>query len=165
VSVPLTRSPSKSPATRRRLRSLWDRFGHLVHEVGKFGVVGVVAFVVDVSVFNLLLKLTGPFISATISMTVAATVAFTGNRFWTWRDRERSGLHREYLLYFGFNLVGLLIGLACLWVSSGLLGHYWPDIFHTRLAYNLAKNVVGMALGTLFRFWSYRRFVFAERTP
>jgi putative flippase GtrA len=26
---------------------------------------------------------------------------------------------------------------------------------------NISANVVGVALGTLFRFWSYRRFVFA----
>jgi putative flippase GtrA len=146
------------------LGALWERFGHLVHEVGKFGVVGIVSFVVDVTVSNLLLRPVGPFLAATSSMTVAATVAFMGNRFWTWRDRERSGLHREYLLYFAFNLVGLLIGLACVWLSWSLLGHYWPGVFRTRAAYNVAKNLVGMALGTLFRFWSYRRFVFPVRT-
>jgi putative flippase GtrA len=166
VSVPSTRSPSRSAvATPGRLRALWERFGHLAHEVGKFGVVGVVSFAVDVTVSNLLLRAVGPFLAATISMTVAASVAFVGNRWWTWRDRERSGLHREYLLYFAFNLIGLLIGLACVWLSWSLLGHYWPEVFHTRLAYNIAKNLVGMALGTLFRFWSYRRFVFAEKAP
>jgi putative flippase GtrA len=165
VSVPTTRSAERESASSPGLlRGLWDRSGHLVHEVGKFGVVGIVAFAVDVTVSNLLLKLMGPFLAATVSMIVAATVAFVGNRFWTWRDRERSGLHREYLLYFGFNLVGLVIGLACVWVSWSLLGHYWPEVFHTRIAYNVAKNLVGMALGTLFRFWSYRRFVFAERS-
>jgi putative flippase GtrA len=164
VSVPTTRSAEQASASAPGLlRGLWNRFGHLVHELSKFGVVGVIAFAVDVAVSNLLLKVTGPFIAATISMTIAATVAFIGNRFWTWRDRERSGLRREYTLYFGFNLVGLLIGLACVWVSWSLLGHWWPDVFHTRLSYNIAKNLVGMALGTLFRFWSYRRFVFAPR--
>jgi putative flippase GtrA len=145
-------------------RTLWDRFGHLVHELGKFGVVGATAYVIDVTISNLLLGPLGPFGSATVSMTIAATVAFVGNRFWTWRDRERTGLHREYALYFGFNLVGLLIGLGCVWVSWSLLGHFWPGVFQTRLAYNVAKNVVGLVLGTTFRFWSYRRFVFAART-
>jgi putative flippase GtrA len=144
------------------LAVLWQRFGHLVHELGKFGVVGAITFVIDVTIFNLLLHALGPFWAATVSMTVAATAAFLGNRFWTWRHRERSGLHREYLLYFGFNLIGLLISLGCLWLSHNALGHVWPDVFHTRLADNVAKNGVGMALGTLFRFWSYRRFVFPE---
>ena len=43
---------------------------------------------------------------------VSATVAFLGNRFWTWRHRERSGIAREYSLYFLFNVVGLVIALA-----------------------------------------------------
>lgn len=135
-----------------------------MHEVGKFGVVGAIAYVFDVGISNLLLGPIGWLWATVTSVTIAATIAFIGNRFWTWRDRERSGLRREYLLYFGFNLVGLGIALACVWISQNLLGHFWPDVFRTRLAYNVAKSVVGMALGTLFRFWSYRRFVFAERT-
>jgi hypothetical protein len=30
----------------------------------------------------------------------------------------------------------------------------------SRLADNISANVVGLALGTLFRYWSYQRFVF-----
>jgi putative flippase GtrA len=161
VSIPATTSRTE-PASPRLLTALWQRFGHLVHEVGKFGAVGAVTFVIDVTVFNLLLDALGPFWATTVSMTVAASLAFVGNRFWTWRHRERSGLRREYLLYFAFNLVGLLISLACLWFSRNALGHVWPGVFQSRLADNVAKNGVGMALGTLFRFWSYRRFVFPE---
>ena len=91
---------------------------------------------------------------------IAATIAFIGNRFWTWRHRERSGLRREYLLYFFFNAVGLGIGLACLGISHYGLGSIWPDVFQTQLADNIAAQIVGTAFGTLFRFWSYRRFVF-----
>jgi putative flippase GtrA len=155
-------TPRPEPAGRGLLTDLWRRFGHLVHEVGKFGVVGAVTFVLDVTVFTVLRTEIGPFWAAAVSMTIAATAAFFGNRFWTWRHRERSGLHREYLLYFAFNLVGLLISEVCLLVSHTVLGHYWSNVFQGPLADNLSKNGVGMALGTLFRFWSYRRFVFAD---
>lgn len=140
--------------------ALLGRFEHLIRELGKFGIVGVVSYAVDLSVFNI--ALTGgvePLTAKTISTVIAATVAFLGNRFWTWRHRERSGLGREYALYFIFNVVGLGIGLACLAISHYGLGGGWP-VFRTRLADNISANVVGMALGTLFRFWSYRRFVF-----
>jgi putative flippase GtrA len=152
------------PARTGLLTALGHRFGHLVHELGKFGVVGAITFVIDTTISNMLLRPLGPFWSASVSMTIAATIAFAGNRFWTWRHRERSGLHREYLLYFAFNLVGLLISLACVWLVWSALGRFWPAVFQTRLAYNLAKNGIGMALGTMFRFWSYRRFVFPEVT-
>lgn len=151
---------AERPQTRPGLRGLYDRFAHLIHELGKFGVVGSVALVIDVAIFNLL-RQTGveSLTSAAISMAVAATAAFIGNRFWTWRDRERSGLRREYTLYFIFNAIGLLIALACLAISTYGLGAIWP-VFTEPLAENISKQIVGGALGTVFRFWSYRNIVF-----
>ena len=142
------------------MNALWERFGRLVRELGKFGVVGGVSYVIDLTFFNLFLGPLGGIGAKIASTVIAATCAFIGNRFWTWRDRERSGLRREYLLYFFFNAVGLGIALACLWISHSGLGHFWPDIFHTRLADNIAAQGFGLVLGTTFRFWSYKRFVF-----
>lgn len=154
------------PPRQGPLRTLWGRFEHLIRELGKFGVVGGTSFIVDTVVFNLALSAVGSLWAKVISTCVSATLAFLGNRYWTWRDRPRSALHREYTLYFAFNVVGLFIGLACLWASHYGLGHFWPDVFHTRLADNLSAQIVGTAAGTLFRFWTYRRFVFpAVRDP
>ena len=86
---------------------IYDRFSHLVHELGKFGVVGGLCFGVDFGLNALLLAQGVEDLAAkAISTTIAATLAFAGNRYWTWRDRESSGLGREYALYFFFNLVG-----------------------------------------------------------
>ncbi|MDG4833304.1 GtrA family protein [Solwaraspora sp. WMMD1047] len=144
------------------IRALLDRFGHLVRELGKFGTVGGIAFVVDIALFNVFIKALGmeSLTAKAIATAIAATIAFLGNRFWTWRHRERSGLAREYLLYFFFNAVGLGIGLACLAISHYGLGSIWPGVFKTLLADNISANLVGTAMGTTFRFWSYRRFVF-----
>ena len=139
----------------RALLAAYYRLGHLVRELMKFGVVGGVAYLVDVSLFNLLLHATDkPLISKTISTVVATTVAYAGNRTWTFRRRSRSGVGREYALFFVLNGVGLLIALACLAISHYALG------FTSTLADNIAANVVGLALGATFRFWSYRRWVF-----
>ena len=144
-----------------RARGLYERFSHLVHELGKFGVVGAVCYVIDVVIFNLVRTGTGePITAKVVSTVIAATFAFLGNRFWTWRHHERSGLHREYALYFGFNLVGLGISLACLWLSHYGLGAVWPEVFTTRLADNISANVIGVGLASTFRFWAYRRYVF-----
>jgi putative flippase GtrA len=144
----------------RALLAAYYRLGHLVRELMKFGVVGGFAFVVDIGLFTVLLHATvKPLTSKTISTVVATTVAYAGNRHWTFRRRERSGVRREYTLFFLLNGVGLLIALACLAIS-----HYLLD-FTGRLADNIAANGVGLALGTAFRFWSYRRWVFPERVP
>ncbi|MEV4630968.1 GtrA family protein [Micromonospora sp. NPDC049523] len=163
MSATVTGDQPSSPGTRQGLfRTLLNRFGHLVRELGKFGLVGGVAFAVDLAVFNVARQAweMETLSAKTVSTVVAATIAFVGNRFWTWRHRERTGMAREYGLYFFFNTVGLGIALACLGISHYALGSIWPGVFKSLLADNIAANLVGAALGTLFRFWSYRRFVF-----
>jgi putative flippase GtrA len=132
------------------------RLKRLAREVGKFGVVGAVAYVVDVGLYNLLRFSAelDPYSSKTISTLVAIAVAYVGNRHWTWRGRSRHSLRRESLMFAAVNAGGLLIGLGCLGFTVYVLG------LHGRVAENVAGNVVGVALGTLFRFWLYRTWVF-----
>lgn len=161
----MTRNRTVPPRTRRGpLGALLDRFGHLIHEMSKFATVGGLAFLIDFTLFNYLASVrhVPPVAAKTIATVVAATVAFLGNRFWTWRHRQRSHPAREYALFFFFNGVGLGIAVACLAISRYGLGALWPGVFQTALADNIASFVVGTGLGTLFRFWSYRRFVFVE---
>ncbi|MGH8970729.1 MAG: GtrA family protein [Actinomycetes bacterium] len=142
------------------LLRLYYRLGALVRELMKFGVVGATAFVVDVGLFNLLLTLTDkPLTSKTLSTVAAASWAYAGNRIWTFRHRGRSGVRREYVLFLLLNAVGLVIAVTCLAVSHYVLG------FTSRLADNIAANVIGLGLGTAFRFWSYRRWVFPALLP
>ncbi|MEV0328492.1 GtrA family protein [Micromonospora echinospora] len=165
VAATVTGDQPGTPHTRPGLfRSLFDRFGHLLRELSKFATVGGIAFLIDFALFNFFTTGRGiePVTAKTISTVIAATVAFLGNRFWTWRHRERSNPVREYALFFFFNGVGLGIAVACLAISRYGLGSIWPEVFQTTLADNIASFIVGTGLGTLFRFWSYRRFVFVE---
>lgn len=130
--------------------------------VTRFGTVGLLAFVVDVGVFNLLRQVAelGPLTSKTISVVLATTVAFGGNRSWTFQHRGgRHGVGAAYVLFFAVNVLALLISLACLGISYYLLGLTSP------LAENVASNVIGLGLGTLFRFWAYARWVFPQAAP
>lgn len=132
----------------------------------KFGLVGAVGLVVDVGVFNLL-RYAGtpgllehkPITAKVISVLLATLVTYAGNRHWTWAHRARGRLHTEAVLFFLFNGVGLAIALGCLAISHYALG------LHSPLADNVSANVVGLALGMAFRFWSYRTFVFRPHPP
>lgn len=64
---------------------------------------------------------------------------------------------RETLGFFFFSGVALVIENGILAVS-----HYALD-FTSPLSDNIAKNVVGLGVGTLFRFWAYRNWVFRDR--
>jgi putative flippase GtrA len=135
--------------------ALYDRFRQLIHEVAKFGIVGTVAFLVTWGGTNFLhfgLQM-GPLTSITIATVVAATIAFIGNRYWTFRHRATSGLGREYFLFFALNGVGLLIQVLCVGFTEYTLK------LDDHFSYNVAL-IIGIGLGTLFRYWSYKRWVF-----
>ncbi len=141
-----------------RLRHLAQRARRLGREASAFAVVGAIALTVDVGIFNALVHLAGegllrdrPLTAKTISVVTSTTVAYVGNRYWTYRHRPRGRLSREYVLFFLLSAVALAIALACLGVSRYVLGLTSP------LADNVAANVVGLTLGTVFRFVSYRR--------
>ncbi len=144
------------------------RLRALVREASKFGTVGGAAFAVDLIIFNLL-RSNGsePLSAKTISTIIATTLAFLGNRFWTWRDGAHTNLARQYTTFFVLNAIGLGIALSCLAISHYGLGHFWPAL-RSQAADNIAGQFVGTAIGTIFRFWSYRKFVFrtnVEQSP
>ena len=129
-------------------------------EFAKFGIVGAVCTVLDVGGFNLLHfgAHVDPLLAKSVSVAVATTASYLGNRHWSFRARGGKGFSREYPLFFLLNAVGLGFALVCLAVTKYGFGLTGP------LALNLAGNVVGMAGATVFRFWSYRRWVFPEVT-
>ncbi|HEU0041430.1 MAG TPA: GtrA family protein [Jiangellaceae bacterium] len=148
------------------IRVWWYRLHHLVREGLKFAAVGGIGFVFDLMVFNFLLFSDGghgplhdnPLLAKTIAVVVATGITYSGNRLWTFRHRARTGLAREYSLFFLLNALGLGIALACLWFSRYALDLSGP------VADNIA-NLAGIGLGTLFRFWSYRTWVFPAHRP
>ncbi|MFI7441271.1 GtrA family protein [Nonomuraea indica] len=140
------------------IKPLYQRFEALLRELTKFGIVGALAFLLDLGMLNLFLMLDqGPMTSKVFAAIVSTTFAYAGNRFWTFRHREQSGLGREYFLFFLLNGIALLIGLLVIGFTRYTLG--LADL----LSLNIA-NIIGVGLGTLFRFWSYKKWVFLEAT-
>ncbi|HYN28902.1 MAG TPA: GtrA family protein [Dermatophilaceae bacterium] len=129
----------------------------LYREMIKFGVVGAVAFVVDLGSFNVLRRTVmddRPTTATIVSAMLATVVAWLGNRMWTFRHRRNRPMHHEAALFAATNGVALVIQAGVVATSHYLLG------LQSLAADNVAK-VVGIGLGTLFRFWAYRTFVFA----
>jgi putative flippase GtrA len=133
----------------------WYRqFQHLIHEMAKFGVVGGLGFIVTEIGFNVLhfdMGL-GLFTANAIATGVAMIVTYIGNRWWTFRHRGGHSTRRETVSFVVLNLAGLLIQYACVWIAKNGLG--LTDRFSLNVAF-----LIGIALGTLFRFWSYRKWV------
>ena len=137
------------------IRDYYFRFQVLVHEVAKFGVVGLAGFVVQLGVQNALhsgLKV-GPLISLTVAYIIATAVTFLGNRHWAFKHRKGAGLKRETIVFVLLNLVGYAIQVGIVDIAYYGLG------YKDGLSYNIA-TVIGIGLATLFRLFAYRKFVF-----
>lgn len=128
-------------------------------EVLTFLGVGGAGYVVDIAAFNMLLSAPGlaghdPTIARVLAVAVAMVVTYVGNRFLTWRQEDAQHRAREVTLFVIFNLLGMGFSVATLFMSHDLLG------LTSRLSDNVSANVVGVGLGTVFRYWAYKRFVF-----
>jgi putative flippase GtrA len=139
------------------LARLRERYDTVAREAAKFGAVGFINAVLDFAVLNLLVFGFGvaPLRSKVASTLVATLSSYLLNRHWTFRLRDRQHMRRESTLFFLLNGVGLALSLAILGTvryGFGLDG---------ALALN-AANVVALAAGMVFRFWSYRRFVWLK---
>lgn len=131
-------------------------------ELVRFAVTGLAAYATDIAVFNLLLLGTGTpaTLAKVVSSLAAIAVAFAGSRYYTWPDRRSEHPAKEYGLFLVFSLLAAGLQLLCLVVSHDLLG------LTGAVADNVSANIVGMALATAFRFWTFRTYVFpplAER--
>jgi putative flippase GtrA len=139
----------------RSIHALYERFRQLVHEAAKFGIVGGTATLLTLGgadALHLGLGVDG-FTSLAVATLVATVFSYLANRFWTFRHRESAaGTPRETTIFFVLNAIGLLIQECFIWAARyglGLKGGLW---------YNAAL-IVGIGFGTLFRFWSYRKWV------
>ncbi len=140
---------------------LSERFGPLIYEFAKFGVIGVSGLFITNAVYGLLfIHLdVGPVASTTVATIVAAVATYLGNRHWSFRARQRTRVVRELIIFAVLNGVGVLIQDAAVAFNSYLL-----QLGHNKLAGFIALNS-GIALATLFRFWSYRRSSGSHRPP
>ena len=134
----------------------------LLQQLWKFALVGGMGFVLDVAIFNAL-RLTvlapervheGPLLAKTISTVVAIFANWLGNRYWTFGPHRSTRGAMEALEFVAVSILGMFIGLGCLWVS-----HYVLKM-DTVLADNISSNVIGLLLGSAVRFLLYRHWVY-----
>ena len=137
---------------RERMGTTWRL---LLKELSGFGVVGAACFVIDVLLFQLLYAQVGlGAVTAKLGATlVSMTVAYFGHRHWSFSHRARTGLRREYLIFAVVNGTTLLLSLGIVALVRYPLGQESALVLQ-------AANIAGIAMGTVIRYLSYRRWVF-----
>jgi putative flippase GtrA len=138
------------PQLRDYLRNSWRV---LLKEISAFGFIGAIAFVIDVGVFTWLAP-DGALKAKFVSSVLSTAFAYVGNRYWSFSHRARTSIGRETAFFFGINAITLVFSLLVIAFFVYPL-HYPHASFTVKVV-----NVVTIAIGTAFRFWSYKRFVF-----
>ncbi|WP_406728643.1 GtrA family protein [Streptomyces sp. GD-15H] len=157
------RVPGGGPGGRRRhgcvgrRHRLTGRLPGRLGELARFAAVGGVAFTIDAGGANLMWWMFGDgghLTGKALSALAATAFSFTANRQWTFDDRPHRGRARELGLFVLANVVATGVSLLCLGFTVYVLG------LDSVTAKNVSANVVGVALGTALRYWTYQRWVF-----
>lgn len=152
---------------RDHVRSSWRI---LLKEVAAFGVVGLAALVIELALYNWLAVHWEPHVglghaaeptrdyswlkAKAVAASVATVFAYFGNKYLSFSHRARTSVGRETTFFFVINLIALVFGELIIALFS------YPLNQHDN---HLVMNVVNLGtigLGTVFRFWAYKRFVF-----
>ncbi|QES48575.1 hypothetical protein DEJ50_12815 [Streptomyces venezuelae] len=134
---------------------LLGRVRGLAREIAKFGAVGGLGVLVNLGVFNLIRHTTDLAVvrASVIAIAVAILCNYVGFRYFTYRDRDRSRRKRELTLFVLFSMIGMVIESGVLYAAT--YGFGWDSPLQS----NIFK-FVGIGVATVFRFWSYRTWVF-----
>jgi putative flippase GtrA len=139
-----------------------DRPRHLAGEGVRFLAVGGLATAVAVLGFNALLHGTllgfapmrdQPIPAYVLANIAGGAVAYAGMRLWAFSHREVP-TSAGVLMFVVLGVATMAIPVLFLTVSRYLLG------LESQLADNISANVLGLGLGTISRFWLFRRYVF-----
>lgn len=137
-------------------------------EIARFSAVNAVATVAAVLIFNILVHgISGwfdgptngqPLPSFLFAHSIGMFISYYGSRTYAFKHRHAAGPGGGLPNYVAINLASFVIPIACLYVTRSIFE--WDSVY----ADNISGNVVGAILGSVFRFWAFRRFVFTK-TP
>lgn len=138
------------------------------HELIKFAIVGGTTMVVDLAIFyslSLSILEQKPVVAKVFSGVVATILSYVLNREWSFKHRGGRERHHEALLFFTISGIGVIIAAAPLWIANNVFDIRSSVSFTTLMIVDFVLNyIIGNLLQMIFRFWSFRRWVFPEET-
>jgi putative flippase GtrA len=138
-------------------RTLMVRLRRIAPEAFAFGVIGAGNTALYLAITYVALPI-GAVKATVLATVITTTLAYLANRYWTYRHHTRSALRREYTLFFGFNVIGMIIQSGA--VAIAKYGFDLNESDHKLLI--MAITLLAAGVATIFRFWAYRTFVFLK---
>lgn len=111
------------------------RMKKLIEQILKFGVVGIIATVIDFGVLYVLSQPLGmdPVISAGISFCVSLVFNYVASMRYVFTHREDMSRSREFAIFLVLSLIGLVINEAIMAAGVAVLGNSALAVMGTKV--------------------------------
>ncbi|WP_027928055.1 GtrA family protein [Amycolatopsis benzoatilytica] len=143
------------------MRELLARHRELI----RFAIVGGASFVITMAVtygLKFTVLRTNPVTALIVGVLVATIFSYVANREWAFRTR--GGRERAHEAALFFVISGIALGLNALpqWLSRYALHLQVPQVslLGQEVADFVSGMIIGTLLGTLFRWWAFKKWVF-----
>lgn len=119
----------------------------LIEQVVKFGVVGIIAFLIDWGIMNLLLLMhMHNVLAASISFTIALIFNYLASMKYVFKHRPDMARWMEVLIFLVSAVIGLFINAVIIWISTYGMN---KDAFISQHAMYMLRTNVGKLVATV----------------
>ena len=127
----------------------------LIAQIAKFGVVGVIAFIIDIGILNLLVRYLhmGNVPAGTISFLVSLAVNYLLSMSMVFKHREDMARWMEIVIFLISAAIGLLINDVILWMGTASLPADAIDTMHGK--YVLYTNIAKLVATVIVAVWNF----------
>jgi len=137
-------------------------------QAAKYLLIGILATLVDLGVFNILMWIsgifTGPYLRVFkgISFLFATFSKYFGDKLWAFEKMEKAGMKKEFTSFFLVTLVGLVINVAITSFVVNFLGIHIMTLFGSKLVLNdkMIANLGAIAAAIVVAVWNFIGYKF-----
>lgn len=135
----------------------------LTHPLGKYAVTGLFNTVLNMSIFNFFILMTGiakglpVILFAIISFCIVVTNSFFWNKWWVFRSSRAAGRQKKYLKFFAVSTVVALFNISLMHIMINIIGS--PEGITLAEWANIAV-LITIPISVIGNFAGYKFFVF-----
>lgn len=136
-----------------------------IYQIAKFLLVGAVATIVDLKVFELFNLIISYFISVSllfskgISFLVATFLKYWGNKHWAFLKHEKENVKKEVTQFFFVTMIGMAIDIIAFYIFVNIIGPQYgvSEAFWVKASVIFAGIVAAFWNFAGYKFWVFKK--------
>lgn len=134
-------------------------------QFAKYCLVGIIVTLVDLKVFEFLIWILGSAVGAVsglskaVSFLVATSAKFLGNKYWTFEEREKQNMGREFFCFFIVTVIGLLVDVMAYLFFAKTIG---PQLGISLMIWEKISVILAAISAAIWNFLGYKIIIFRK---